>query len=191
MKLDKIASTILQEAEVEREKIISSANAQAKEIIENKKSELEGINLEKLTQFEQEIEKMVVENVASKRLTAKREVQVAKDQIINKALIVVRDKFFNLKNDEKKYSSLLKKLYTEAVEQFNGDEIEVYCSKEDEKIMKNISKIQVISSKEIKCGGLIVKSKKKRMIVDFTFETLLRDKESEIKEVISRTIFKR
>lgn len=189
MKLDKIANTIIQEAEVEKEKIISSAHVQAKGIIENKKSELEGINLEKLTHFEQDIEKMVVENVASKRLIAKREVQVAKDQVINKALVKVKDKFYDLRKDEKRYSALMKNLYDEAAQQFSNDKFEVHCSKEDEKLMKSISKkVDVIPSKEIK-AGLIVKSKSKRMIVDFTFETLLRDKESEIKEVISKNIF--
>jgi len=191
MKLDKIANTIIQEAEVEKEKIISSANVEAKRLIDTKKSELEGINLEKLTQFEQEIERMVIENVASKRLTAKREVQVAKDQVINKSLIKVKEKFYALKNDEKKYSTLLKRLYNEAIKNFNGDKFEVHCSKEDEKILKSIVKdVDVKISKNIE-AGFIVKSKEKRMIIDFTFETLLRDKESEIKEVISKTIFSR
>lgn len=189
MKLDKIANTIIQEAEVEREKIISSAHERANEIIESKKSELEGINLEKLTHFEQDIEKMVVENVASKRLTAKREVQVAKDQVINKTLTKVKDKFYDLKKDEKRYSAIMKNLYDEAVQQFINDKFEVHCSKEDERLIKSIAKkVDVIPSNDIR-AGLIVKSKSKRMIIDFTFETLLRDKESEIKEIISKNIF--
>ena len=40
MKLDKIANTIIQEAEVEKEKIISSTHVQAKSIIENRKLNL-------------------------------------------------------------------------------------------------------------------------------------------------------
>lgn len=189
MKLDKIASSIIQEAEVEKEKIISTAKSDVTILIDNKKSELEGINLEKLTHFEQEIEKMVIENVASKRLTAKREIQVAKDQVINKALVLVHDKLYSVKNDEKKYSLLLKNLYKQIAEQFNGDGFEIHCSKEDEKIMKSIAKnVDVKVSKDIS-AGFIAKSKTKKMRVDFTFETLLKDKESEIKEVVSKNIF--
>jgi len=189
MKLDKIASSIIQEAEVEREKIISTAKEEVKLLLDNKKAELEGINLEKLTHFEQEIEKMVIENVASKRLIAKREVQVAKDQVISKALHLVREKLYSVKKDEKKYSSLLKNLYKEIAEHFNGDGFEIHCAKDDEKIMKTISKnVDVKISKDIS-AGFIAKSKTKKMQVDFTFDTLLKDKESEIKEVVSKNIF--
>ena len=188
MKLDKIAKSILKEAEVEREQIISSAENEANQLLERKKSELEGINLEKLTHFEQDIEKMVVENVASKRLKAKRDVQIAKDQVIIKTLKLVHKKMYDLKKDEKKYSSLLKKMYNEAVEQLNGESFEVLCSKEDEKVIKTISKEKVKISNDVK-AGFIIKCKDKKMSVDYTFETLLKDKENEIKEVISKNIF--
>jgi vacuolar-type H+-ATPase subunit E/Vma4 len=189
MKLDKIAQSILAEAEVEREKIISSAKNEAKLLLDNKHSELEGLNLEKLTHFEQDIEKMVIENVASKRLKAKRDVQIAKDQVISKTLKMVKEKLYEIKKDEKRYTSLLKKLFSEAIEEFNGDEYEVLCSKEDEKIVKGITKSDVKISKDKISGGFILKSKKKRMSVDYTFDTLLRDKENQIKEVISKNIF--
>lgn len=189
MKLDKIANTIIQEAETEKKIIISSANVQTKSIIENKKFELEGINLEKLTQFEQNIEKMVVENVTSKRLTAKREVQFAKDQVINKTLSKVKEKLYLIREDEKKYSSLIKNLYDEVIKEINEGDFEILCSKEDENLIKKIiKKVDVKISKDVK-AGFIVKSKSKKMIIDFTFETLLRDKESEIKEVISKNVF--
>jgi vacuolar-type H+-ATPase subunit E/Vma4 len=188
MKLDKVAKSILKEAEVEREHIISSAQNEANQLLERKKSDLEGINLEKLTHFEQDIEKMVVENVASKRLKAKRDVQIAKDQVINKTLKIVHKKMYDLKKDEKKYSSLLKKMYNEAVEQLNGEDFEILCSKEDENILKKISKEKVKTSKDVKVG-FIIKCKTKKMSVDYTFETLLKDKENEIKEVISKNIF--
>jgi vacuolar-type H+-ATPase subunit E/Vma4 len=187
MKLDKIANSILKEAEQEREKIISNAKNEAKEILENKHSELEGINLEKLTHFEQNIEKMVIENVASKRLAAKRDVQIAKDQVIKKSLGMVKKKLYEIKKDEKKYFNLLKKLYEEGNKQFNGNDFEILASKEDVKLIKKLNS-NVKVSKEVE-AGFIIKSKSKRMIVDYTFETILRDKESEIKEVLSKNIF--
>lgn len=193
MKIESVAEALLEEAQKEAEEIKKKAKLEANEIVAREKQELAKRKKEELAAYERTVKKLMEEKIAAARLDAKKDVLKAKDEVAKEVLSMVYEKLLALKKDKTAYKKILTSFYKRCAEELAKEDLKsgnvILCAKEDVPLLKSIvsDRDSVKESAEID-GGIIVKSKE-GVIIDLTFSTILKDRESEIKRVIYKKLF--
>lgn len=103
--LDNIIQTILHDAEAEKEGIIKEANEKKDSYIANMKKEAEDIKTETISKANVEAVQLVEKSINNAQLRARDEILDAKQKIVSKVLIIIKDKLKSI--DDKTYTDIL------------------------------------------------------------------------------------
>jgi len=162
-------SEINRSAEEEAEKIISEAKDESREILKKAREEAE-----------KEAERLRRQEISGINLEMKKEELLKKRDIVEKVYDLLIERVENM--DEKEREKILKKI----LERYRDGDYVVYSNKNDEKIVKKISKFKYGGN--VDCiGGVILESRDGEFRINLTFDYVIQEMyESKMKEVYER-----
>ena len=206
MELKGITGTILQEAKESAEIIINDAKQLAIKTV-NKQKQM-GIKDAKekrastLKKAKNEATMERLHKIANSKITANWVVLSRKDEIINSVIDETKKRLIKF-TKTKDYSLLIEKQIIEGATVLGGNTIELILNRKDSKlqldltklskkissITKNNTKIKLSTEKNRSIGGIMLKTSDRKIILDYTFDDLLKQKEKMIKNEISNLLF--
>jgi len=179
MGFEQLQKAVLDKASRDADKITKDAQAQAKTILDEARRAADAKAQEVKSGTKRMTDLIEMREIASARLEAKKTLLLTRKDAIDSAFAQAAQKAAKLPKAQRKalVESLLKKAGTEL------DVGTVYCNSADTEFIKGAK------AKDM-AGGIIVESKDKTTMVDYSFETLLAEiKEKNISE-ISGILFK-
>jgi V/A-type H+-transporting ATPase subunit E len=206
LELQGITGTILLEAKESAEIMINDAKELAIKSIEKQKQmgikeakEKRASILKKATN-EMNMERL--HKIANSKITANWVVLSRKEEIINSVIDEAKKKLLEF-TKTKEYLPLIEKQIIEGSIVLGGETIELILNRKDSKLPLNLNKlskkINSITKKNTKLklsteknqsiGGVMLKTSDSKIILDSTFDDLLKQKEKMIKNKISNLLF--
>lgn len=201
-----ITEMIVGEAKKSAEHILQEAEKSAEDAL--KKQKTRGIHraneaakiLLKKAESEAELDKL--NSMANSKIKAKWFVLSKKESWINNVLNEAKNQLKVL-TESKKYVTILEKLITDAGVILGGRELEVLLNTQDsalplklDDIAKEIgkktgveTKLKLSKEKTEVIGGAIVRTDDGRIIMDNTFDDIIRRKEKELESEIAKILF--
>jgi vacuolar-type H+-ATPase subunit E/Vma4 len=207
LELQGITGTILLEAKESAEIIINDAQEQAEKLIKQQKQlgtkEANTKRKSMLKKATNEVNMERLNKIANSKITSNWIVLSRKEEIISSVIKEAKKRLYEL-TKSKKYVSILEDLTIKAGIIIEDDKIEVLLNEEDSKmpldftkLAKKISsktktKVELSLSKEKiqVIGGVMLRTHDGRVIMDYTFDDLIKQKQKIIKNKISEILFK-
>lgn len=187
MGVEKISQKIISDAEAEAKEIVKNAKAEAQKRIKEAEAFVKKHNEQHQVAVQKALEEKKLRHIAGVNLEIKKEILGAKREMIDE---IIKNTLATITKD-KEYKKFLVKMVEQAVE----DDAEVILNKEDLKnnrdlIEKEIKKKKVNAkiSRETAdiTGGFIVK--KGKITIDCTIDSIVNAKHDEILMKINRLI---
>lgn len=207
MELQAITETILQEAKESAESIVKEAQESAEAILEKQKQlgikRANELTLSILKKAENEAEVDRLCKLANAKITANWTVLSKKEQLIAAVFNEAKNRL-RIITQTQAYIPILEKLISEAGIVIGGKELEVILNEHDSTLSLNLdraareicertgSKTKLRLSKErIKViGGAMVRTIDGKVIMDNTFEDILKRRERYLRSKIAEILFK-
>jgi len=207
LELQNITNTLLQEAKESAKMIINDAQELSEKMITKQKQlgTKEG-NTKRLLMLKKATNEADMERlhkIANSKITSNWIVLSRKEEIIATVMKEAKKRLQKF-TQAKKYVPMLENLIIEAGVILGGNKIEVLLNEEDSKLPLNFSKItKRVSSRtktEVKMslskekiqviGGVVLRTIDGKVMMDNTFDDILRQKEKILKDKISKILFK-
>jgi len=185
MSAEKIIAQIKKDAEKEINKIKKEAEYQAKKIIENAKKEA-SVDAEKILQNGQKesenTEKIIISKVHQE---AKREIMKSKEEIIEDCFVKAHQKLSMVKLKE--YEKTIDEYVINGVKKL-GSNCTVMISREEDKEIIKRHKLPISGHIEAS-GGIKLISTDGRIILDYTFDGILKREKDKIRNKVGILLF--
>jgi len=201
-----ITEMIVEEAKKSAEHILQEAKKSAEDTL--KKQKQRGVQRAKeaaeilVKKAESEAELSKLNSIANSKIKAKWVVLSKKETWIENVLNEAKNELKVL-TQSKKYLRILEKLITEAGVILGGKELEVLLNTQDSALplkLDNLAnaigektgfetKLKLSEEKTEVIGGAIVRTDDGRIIMDNTFDDILRRKEKELRSEIAKILF--
>jgi len=185
MSAEKIIEQIKKDSEKEIKKILKDAENQAKIILDTSKKEAE-IEVEKILidgKIESEKLKKILISKASQ--DSKKEIMNAREKIIEDCFTKAHSELSKLK--DKKYISIVKKLIEDGVNKL-GKRCTIMVSRDEDKLIAKELGVIVDGTVEAS-GGVVIKSPDGKIILDHTFDGILKREKNKIRIEIGKLLF--
>lgn len=165
MGLEKVIAKIESEGEEKVNAIIQDAHNQSKEIIEKTKKTIDEKSKKKKQEIEKHLETLRLQEKSSIEIDTKKIRLNAQKEILDATYDQCLKEIESLPH-EKIISNLLKKSKDEM-----SDAFYIYSNKNDEKLIRSISKLNYAGN--IDCiGGVVIENKDRTMKLDYRYETI-------------------
>jgi vacuolar-type H+-ATPase subunit E/Vma4 len=207
MELQGITGTIMQEAKETAELIINDAQELAETKVKKEKQlGIKEANAKRMLMLkkatnEADLDRMY--KIANSKITSNWIVLSRKEELIASVLTEAKKRLQNL-TQKKKYIPILENLIIKAGVVLGDNILEVILNKKDSKLPLNLSiiakkigsktktKVKLTLSKEKiqVIGGAMLRTSDGKVIMDNTFDDILRQKEKILKDKISKILFK-
>jgi len=204
--VQKIVDRILQDARAEAKSIVDEAQRSVEMLLEDRrqsarrKAEEDARSLLRKAENEAEIVRGRV--IMDTKRKASWLVLSEKERLVTSVLSEVKNRLGDLQKSEK-YISILVKMIVDAGTVLGGGKLEIVLNKYDSSLPLKISRLAEaitettgvktqlkLSKQKIKTLGAIVKTIDGRIVVDSTFEAILRRRERELRFKIARILFR-
>lgn len=201
-----ITEMILEEAKKSAEHIIQEAQKSAEETLEKQRQ----LGVQKANESaqllfkkaESEVELNKLRSMANAKIKANWVILSKKETWIDNVLNEAKNKLKTL-TQSKKYLPILEKLITEAGVILGGKELEVLLNEQDsalplkfDDLAKEISertgvktKLRLSEEKPKVIGGAIVRTANGKVLMDNTFDDILRRREKDLRSEIAKILF--
>jgi vacuolar-type H+-ATPase subunit E/Vma4 len=185
MSTEKIIEQIKKDAEKELIQIKKDAEKQAKTIIEDAKKEAK-VDSEKILEAGKKqsdnIEKIIISKAHQ---DVKREIMNAKEKIIEECFVKAHQKLSMVKGKE--YEDTVTQYIQDGIEKL-GKNCSVMISREEDK--RVIQKYGLTSSGHVEAsGGIKLASNDGRIILDYTFDGILKRDKDKIRNKVGKLLF--
>ena len=186
MGLEKLKRSLIAEATSEADMIISSAEKEAKAILEEDRKSIDAAKERIDAELDVVLAAQRQEKTAATRLEAKRLISEAKEDVLNAAL---DDFFIALKDlrDSSEYKKFLSNRVAKASEEISGELI-VHVPKGDKELLpksKNITIKEDLDS----IGGILIENASGKIRLNYTLETLIEKEKDELRKKLYESIF--
>ena len=201
-----ITEMIVEEAKKSAEHVLQEAEKSAADMLKRQKQR--GVQRAKeaaeilLKKAESEAELNKLNSIANSKIKAKWVILSKKETWIDNVLNEAK-KELKILAQSKKYTPILEKLITEAGVILGGKELEVLLNPQDsalplklDNLAKEISektgcktKLNMSKEKPEVIGGAIVRTADGKLIMDNTFDDILRRREKELRSEIAKILF--
>ena len=206
MELQGITGTILQEAKETAELMVSDAQKKAETMVKKQKElGIKEANTERLLilkKAESEADFNRIHKIANSKITSNWIVLSRKEEIISSVLSEAKKRLQDLTHT-KKYVSILESLIIEAGIILGDNVLEVLLTKKDSKLPLDLNKLAKKIGKKTKTnvklnlskekiqaiGGAILRTSDGKVIMDNTFDDILKQKEKILNDKISKMLF--
>jgi len=202
VRIKQMIEDIIENANVEAEKILKDVKKQTKEILQRGKEAAEAEKTQIIDAQAKMISEVEKQQIASINLQARKEILQKKEDEIQKAFGTAKEE---LKNFTKKatYAKVLDNLVIEAGIALNGGDLIVNTRKEDKTMLKDLTTLAKEITKQCgtKCtiklgkdniesiGGVIVQKEDETIKIDNTFESRLEQKYDIIRTKVAKVLF--
>jgi len=206
MELQGITETIMQEARVAAELIIDDAQKLAEKMVKKqvqlgaKEANVKRSSMLKKAKNEAALERS--NKIANSKITSNWIVLSRKEEIIFAVLKEAKKRLQNL-TQTTKYIAVLENLITEAGIVLGGNKLDVFLNEKDSKVTLNLDKLAkeigsrtktqtklILSKNKLSIiGGAMLKTSDGKIIMDNTFDDILRQRERILKSRISEILF--
>lgn len=206
MELQGITGTILREAKETAKLIVSDAQKKAEKMIKKQKElGIKEANAERLLilkKAESEADFNRIHKIANSKITSNWIVLSRKEEIISSVLTEAKKRLRDLTHT-KKYVSILESLIIKAGIILEDNILEVILTERDSKLPLNLNKLAKNIAKKTKTkvelnlskekiqaiGGVILRTSDGKVIMDNTFDDMLKQKEKILNDKISKILF--
>ena len=202
---NRISEKILEDAREKAKIIVEEAKKASKLMVEKRKqsarysAEKDAIPI--LKRSENEVDIIRGKITTDIKRQASWMVLSEKDLQITRVLKEVKNKLINLQKSEK-YLPVLENLIVNAGIVLGGRKLKIILNENDSKLPVKLDKLEkkiadetgaktelIISKKQTKAVGVIVKTNDEKIFVDNTFEAILRRRERELRLKVARILF--
>ena len=185
MSAEKIIQQIKKDSEIEIKHILKDAENQAKIILENSKkateNEIKKIESDSLNKSEN-LKKILISKASQ---DAKKEIMNAREKIIEDCFTKAHSELSKLKGTD--YNNIVKKLIEDGRNKL-GKKCTVMISREEDKKIAEDLGISVDGTVE-SSGGVVLKSSDGKIILDHTFDGILKREKNKIRIEIGKLLF--
>lgn len=185
MTAEKIINQIKKDAENEIKQIIKNAEEQAKNILSNAKKEAEQESNKILTNGRQHSENIKKILISKANQDIKREIMNAREKIIEECFTKAHHELSITKG--KNYENIVKKLIEDGRKKIGGNFSLLVTRAADKKIAEDMG-IPIDGHVETS-GGIILKSIDGKIILDHTFDGILKRDKEKIRRKVGRILF--
>ncbi len=185
MSAEKIIEQIKKDSEKEINSILNDAKKQAQQIIENSKTNAKNqaeTILEKGKKQSLNKEKIMISQANQQQ---KKQLMDAREKIIEECFVKAHHKLCTL--DEKRYKNIVSKLMKDGIAKL-GKDCKIFTSRDIDKSIANSLKVKVSGTIEAS-GGFILKSADDRVILDYTFDGILKREKEKIRIKVGKLLF--
>ncbi|WP_456398924.1 V-type ATP synthase subunit E [Mesoaciditoga sp.] len=184
-KLNSLKEYIKSKSQIEAEKMIKDAEKRSKEIEEEYKNKANRAYESILNEAKNKVRNFERKEEAQSKAKASKLLLDAKNEIMKAAMRDLEESVYAL-SSTKDYPILFEKLLKEAIDSLDGKEITIQVRKEDkemaskllEKLGKESKKVLTLSDEFVPIkGGAIVFTNNKRIVIENTLESKLREME--------------
>lgn len=185
MSAETIIQQIKKDSQSEIKKIQKEIEKQTKDIINQAKNEAEEEATKILERGKQQSENRKKIMISKAYQDSKIETMNAQEKIIEECFVKAHHKLSTL--DENTYRKIVTRLIIDGKEKLGGQCTIVPCRNIDREIAKEQG-IPVDGSVET-CGGILLRSKDGRVILDHTFDGILRREKDKIRNIVGKLLF--
>ena len=185
MSAEKIIEQIKKDSEKEIKAILDEAKKQEKIIIDMSKKEAENQVEKILSKGKEESENLKKILISKAHQDTKREIMNAREKIIENCFTKAHSELSKLKG--KVYISMVKKLIQDGYNKL-GENCSIMISRDEDKIIAKELGISVDGKVE-SSGGVILKSSDGKILLDHTFEGILKREKNKIRIKIGKLLF--
>lgn len=176
-KLANFKTAVLNDAEIDAEKIFSLAQKKAEQRKKQLKSEISNNEAVEILRIDKQSDEKIIRDISSYELEADRKVLLYRKNIVDKVFdeIENRLKFFR---QEDKYEKYLLNSVKSCLDKFPNQKGIIGIGKFDEKYaekLKELSGFEIETMLSIQLGGLTVSYPKINCMVDCTFDSALEE----------------
>ncbi|QIO20977.1 V-type ATP synthase subunit E [Haloarcula sp. JP-L23] len=190
MSLDTVVEDIRDEARARADEIREEADERAEEIISEAEADADQIREEREAEVDREIEQEREQRLSSAKLEAKQARLGARRDVLQDVHEDVEQAIADLEGDRRE--ELTRSLISAAVEEFDGDSLQVYGRADDQDLIEDIltDYDDAEFAGEYDClGGVVVESEASRVRVNNTFDSVLESVWEDNLKAISDRLF--
>lgn len=185
MTAEKIIEHIQKDAEKERKQVLKEAKQQADEIIAHAKKEAKAQANRILDEGKTQAENTKKILLSQAHQEAKRKILQAKENIIDECFTKAHHNLSIL--DEKRYRAIVKKRFIEGKQKL-GDHSKVFVSRANDRQLAKELGLHVEGTIE-KTGGVVLQSADGNIILDYTFDGILKREKDKLRVKVGRLLF--
>ncbi|PLW80829.1 hypothetical protein C0585_00565 [Candidatus Woesearchaeota archaeon] len=182
MALEDVKKEIIAKAEKEVKAILSEAKAKEKEVLAKASEDMDLLKITKSAETKATIDALHKREISTANLNAKKIVMATKKEVLDQAFDTAIESIRKLSDAKKK--TLLKKILDKASKEIDVEYI--YCNSKDVKLIT--AGKQKILAKDI-IGGLILESKDRSIVLDYSFDTMIENVRSKNLQQIANILF--
>lgn len=166
MGLEDVTNEIVDKAKEESKLLIKEARKKEAEIAMQINLSLNKIENQKIDELKNTIESMKRKEISQANLKSKKELMGAKKEILDESFKKATETIASM--SDKKRKDLLNNILEKASKEIKVEYI--YCNSEDIKLIKS-GNHKVLAKKML--GGLILTSKDKSIVLDYSYDTMV------------------
>lgn len=186
MGIEKLKGSLLSEANEDARKIIETAEAHVRSMVEEERSKASAIKKNAEAEVERLMEEQKNERLAWARLESRRILAEAREDAIKGVL----DDFFDALKSARgspEYKRFISKAVAEAAAEL-GSKVTIRILKGERKLVPTLKDVTVVEDLDA-LGGAIVESSDGKILIDLTLETLFESRRDEIRKQVNDKIF--
>jgi V/A-type H+-transporting ATPase subunit E len=185
MAAEKIINQIKKDSENEVKHILKEAQKQASDIINYARKEAKLESEKIIANGKKQGENLIKILISKANQDTKKEIMNAREQLIEECFTKAHHKLSILK--DKEYEQIVKKLIEDGLKKLGGKCAILVSRDSDKKIAKELG-INIDGNVETS-GGVILKSFDGRVILDHTFDGILRREKNKIRIKVGKQLF--
>ncbi len=187
MTIETIIDKINKETSENINKILKASKLESQKVITKAKNDLarELLQEQKKTEKNMEITRNI--HLSNARRIARRTVLGKKEELINECFYQAKAQLKQLSGDE--YRTTIRKLITEGVKLIGNETIVIPSKDDDLGVIKEFSNLTLSNERTGAIGGIILKSKDGKIIVNNTFDAILERYKDDIRTEVANALF--
>jgi vacuolar-type H+-ATPase subunit E/Vma4 len=187
MTIEAIIDKINKETSENINKILKASKQESQKVHAKAKSDLDRELLQEQKKSEKNIEITRNIHLSNARRIARRSVLGKKEELINECFSQAKAQLKELSGDE--YRTTIRKLITEGVKLIGTEAVAIPSKDEDLAIIKEFSNLTLSNERTGAIGGVILRSKDGKTVVNNTFDAILERYKDDIRTEVANALF--
>lgn len=185
MSVEKIIQQIKKDSEEEIKKIIDEARKQASDIIKKAKEEAKAEAKKIILEGKRKGEALKKAMIAKAKQENKKAITKVKEELINKCFTDAYHKISKLRGKE--YEEIVKGMIREGERKLGKNCKIIITREEDKKIVDEMG--LTVAGKTNASGGIVLRSSDDKIIIDYTFDSILERNKEKLRIEVGRILF--
>jgi V/A-type H+-transporting ATPase subunit E len=185
MGLDEVKKDIMDEAEARVNEILLNANKEAEKITKDALTDAEKLSKQDHLQMIKDLDAYEKRELALANLDARKMMFECKKERVSEVIDEAKKQIISMPSIKKKalFQSLLDKARKEIDARY------IYCNKQEAAIIKDLLNVKETLEVKDMGGGIIIENKEKTIMLDYCYDTVLKEIREEKLQEIAKILF--